>query len=52
MFWKMLNVMSADCFFCPTNSPELKDSFTITNEKEKQQIFTLKKLEAGLIFLL
>lgn len=27
--------MSSDCFFCPTNSPELKDSsFTITNEKE------------------
>lgn len=45
--------MSSDCFFCPTNSPELKDpSFTITNEKEKQQIFTFNKLEAGLTFLL
>ena len=33
-------------FFCPTNSPKPKNSaFTVTNDKEKQQILTHKKLE-------
>ena len=33
-------------FFCLTNSPKPKNSaFTVTNDKEKQQILTHKKLE-------
>ena len=34
-------MMSPNCLFCPTNSPKPKDiQFTITKEKEKQQILT------------
>ena len=39
-------VISLDCFFCPTTTSIPKDSsFTVMNEKEKQQILTFKKLE-------
>ena len=38
--------MSANCVFCPTNSPKPKDSlFTILNNKVKQQSITFKKLD-------
>lgn len=35
-----------NCFFCQTNKPKDRDAaFTVTKDKEKQQIFTLQKLE-------
>lgn len=38
-------VTSWNCWVCPTNNPKPKDSFTITGDKDTQQILTLKKLE-------
>lgn len=39
-------VTSSNCFFCPTNSPKLKDSsLTVNIDQEQQQILTFKKLE-------
>lgn len=39
-------VTSSKCGFFPTNSPKLKDYwFTLMNNKERQKIITLKKLQ-------
>ncbi len=49
------NVASLNCKFCPNNSPKHRESsFMIVNDTEKQQIFTLKRLnqEAFLLFYL
>ena len=42
-----LSVTSADVFFCPTNSPKLKDSSSTDRRRHEQQMLTFKKLEAN-----
>lgn len=37
--------MTSKSFFCPVSTPKQKDLFTLINDKEKQQILTVKKLE-------
>ena len=39
---------TSDCFFCPTNSPQSKDSlFTIIIDNEKQTTLKFKRLKAA-----
>ncbi len=46
-----LSVTSSDCFFCPNNSPEHKDSsFILINDTDKQQILTFKRLNQQFLF--
>ncbi len=46
-------VTSSNCFFRQTNSPKQKgSSFMVINDKEKQKIFTFKRLNQEFVLLL